>query len=536
MVPEICITAENSLAVQHYPCKGNALQEVPLVMLHGWGCDNRIWQPLLPLLNQHLHIITLDLPGFGDSLPACPESEEQLLALMEAALPGCCLLLGWSLGGMLATAFAARYPQRVNGLVTVAANACFSQRDNWQTAMPAATFDDFYRFFARQPHDCLKRFHGLQARGDVSAMSVLKHLRAAFAVAEEQVPDWQRALQLLNIMDNRSALRALRVPGLHVFGENDSLVPAAAAAAVGELNSRQRSIVLEGAGHAMPVSCPETLAETVLAFLQRSRYSFGKERVAESFGRAAASYDQAARLQKRVGQLLMEKLPAGLQPGCIVDIGCGTGFLTRQLKQKYPSASVIGLDLAEGMLQFSRSDSAAADHWVCGDAECLPLADNSVDLVFSSLTFQWCTELPTLASELERVLAPGGIVAFSSLCDGTLHELRRAWSAVDGYIHVNRFVDRREWQAALSATGLACRQLETVPEVLYYDEVLHLLRELKDIGAHNINSGQNRTLTGRRQLLTMIQAYESAQRKDGRLPATWQVLYGLATLENSEHQ
>ncbi len=517
------------LASYDYPCTGKSRLREPLVLLHGWGCDSRIWQSLLPRLNPHLSVICIDLPGFGGSASVCPHSEEQVLALLSAVLPERCTLMGWSLGGMLATAFAARFPERVNGLVTLAANACFSQREGWQCAMPAATFDEFYDFFQRQPAACLKRFQGLQARNDNQSTAVLKELRASFTVPEQQVAGWQQALQWLNRLDNRSALTALTLPGLHLFADGDCLVPATAGEAINTLNPQQKTVVLEQVGHALPISCPARLAELLLSFLDETRYRFDKARVAQSFGRAATRYDRSARLQRLVGDVLMQKLPSGREPRCIVDIGCGTGFFTRQLREKYPSAQVIGLDIADGMLRFARREATSVDHWLCADAEALPLADNSVDLLFSSLAFQWCDQVPKLVAELARVLAPGGVLAFSSLCDGTLEELRRAWSAVDGYVHVNRFVDSGLWQSSLSASGFQCQQLETVPEVLYYDEVRQLLRELKGIGAHNINSGQNPAMTGRRQLMTMIEAYESVRRDDGALPATWQVLYGLAT-------
>ena len=245
-----------------------------------------------------------------------------------------------------------------------------------------------------------------------------------------------------------------------------------------------------------------------------------KRRIADSFGRAAATYDQAAAFQRTVGANLMRRLPDRFAPADIVDLGCGTGHFSRLLAQRF-SGSVSGLDLAEGMLRFARGQ---ADHsrWIVADAERLPLRDASQDLIFSSLALQWCPDLPRALDEARRALRPGGYLAFNTLLSESLGELRQAWSHVDGYVHVNRFMPLDALQEHLSVAGFAVWHCEVERHVLRYDQLSQLLHELKAIGAHNVNPGRPGGLTGRARLRALTQAYEQCRTPQG-LPATYDV-------------
>nr|MBP9956780.1 malonyl-ACP O-methyltransferase BioC [Pseudomonas sp.] len=178
-----------------------------------------------------------------------------------------------------------------------------------------------------------------------------------------------------------------------------------------------------------------------------------KRQVAASFSRAAASYDSVAELQRAVGAELLARLPAGLAPSRWVDLGSGTGHFSRALAARFPQASGTAVDIAEGMLRHARP-LGGASRFVCGDAERLPLATASHDLIFSSLALQWCADFAAVLAEARRVLAPGGVLAFSSLCVGTLQELQGSWQAVDGFVHVNRFRRFEDYRALCEACGL----------------------------------------------------------------------------------
>jgi len=254
-----------------------------------------------------------------------------------------------------------------------------------------------------------------------------------------------------------------------------------------------------------------------------------KLQVAASFSRAAASYDSVAALQRQVGNQLLARLPSDRQPDCWLDLGCGTGYFSRVLAASYPEAEGIALDIAEGMLRHARPQGGA-QHFVAGDAERLPLRDGSVDLIYSSLALQWCEDFASVLSEARRVLRPGGLFAFSSLCNGTLQELRDSWLAVDGFAHVNRFRSLATYQALCGGCGLRVVSLEVHPEVLHFADLRQLTHELKALGAHNLNPGRPGGLTGRARIRALVDAYEGFRQPEG-LPATYQVIYGVLRKE-----
>ncbi len=257
-------------------------------------------------------------------------------------------------------------------------------------------------------------------------------------------------------------------------------------------------------------------------------FRLDRGRLRASFDRASASYESAAGLQARVAAELLERLAVfAFEPRVVLDLGAGTGRVTRELKRRYRRALVIALDLAPGMLREARRHQQWWRRFerVCGDALRLPLADASVDVVFSSLMLQWCEPLDTALAECRRVLKPEGFFAFSTFGPDTLHELRGAWASADGYNHVNHFVDVHEVGDALVRSGLMEPVLDVDRVEVGYPDALSLMRDLKAIGAHNVTAGRPRALVGRARLKRMQDAYE-AFRRDDRLPATYEVIYG----------
>lgn len=249
-----------------------------------------------------------------------------------------------------------------------------------------------------------------------------------------------------------------------------------------------------------------------------------KRQVAASFSRAAASYDGVADLQRRVGESLLSQLPA-LQPARWLDLGCGTGYFSRALQARFPQGEGLALDIAEGMLRYARP-LGGAGQFVAGDAECLPLRDGCLDLIFSSLALQWCEDFAGVLGEARRVLRPGGVLAFSSLCAGTLAELRDSWQQVDGFAHVNRFRREADYRALCAASGLELLGLQVRPQVLYFTDLRQLTHELKALGAHNLNPGRPGGLTGPARIRALVDAYERCRQPQG-LPATYQVIHAV---------
>lgn len=259
-------------------------------------------------------------------------------------------------------------------------------------------------------------------------------------------------------------------------------------------------------------------------------YRLERAAVRRAFDDASGSYDASAVLQQEVGDRMMERLDlVSIRPDTVLDAGCGTGRTAQALLRRYRGCRVVGLDLSEGMLKRARRRRARfrAPRPVCADVARLPLADDSVDLLFSNLMLQWCNDLDAVFAEFRRVLRPRGLVSFSTFGPDTLSELRRAWSQADGHVHVSRFLDMHDIGDALVRAGLAEPVMDVDYFRLTYDDVTALMRDLKAIGATNAAAGRNRGLTGRRRLDALRAAYEQF-RHDGRLPATWEVVYGHA--------
>ena len=264
-----------------------------------------------------------------------------------------------------------------------------------------------------------------------------------------------------------------------------------------------------------------------------------KRLMRRAFERAAQSYDQAAVLQREVSQRMLECLDlVKLIPRVILDAGSATGAGSRMLAGRYPDARVIGLDIAPAMLQVARQNdpwwkrrlpflSGNIPQYVGGDLERLPLAASSVNLLWSNLALQWCDDLPAAFAEFQRVLAKDGLLMFSTFGPDTLRELKQAFAGLDGHTHVNRFLDMHDIGDQLVYAGFGAPVMDMEYITLTYADLMGLLRELKAIGAHNVTSGRSRGLMGKRTWSAMLENYEKL-RIEGRLPATYEVVYGHA--------
>lgn len=259
-----------------------------------------------------------------------------------------------------------------------------------------------------------------------------------------------------------------------------------------------------------------------------------RECLMANFNAAAEGYDAIAVLQQTVSEALLERLDImKLQPRRILDLGSGTGGAGRALAGRYPRSRVVQVDIAEKMLQTARRRSRrwfSRQSFVCADASRLPFRIESMDMVFSSLMLQWCEDLDRVFTEVRRLTRGGGLFLFSSLGPATLTELRESWAEAgdtDDVVHVNRFKDMHDVGDGLIRAGFADPVMEMDEITLTYPEVRDLMRELKQLGASNVNNGRRRTLTGKRRLHAMMRAYEQ-YRQDGRLPATYEVVYGHA--------
>jgi malonyl-CoA O-methyltransferase len=258
-------------------------------------------------------------------------------------------------------------------------------------------------------------------------------------------------------------------------------------------------------------------------------YALESARVRRSFDRAAKTYDGAAVLHAEVRESLLERLQlVTLVPRVVLDAGAGTGHASRALKRRYPKATVVALDSSLEMLKVAGKQQSWLRPFerVCADAECLPLREGSVDLIVSNLMLQWCGPDAVFA-EFRRVLKPSGLLCFSAFGPDTLRELRTAWRQVDTHSHVHQFIDMHDLGDALVRNGFAAPVLDVERFTLQYLDVRKVAADLKATGAHNSTAARARGLTSPRKFAAMQAAYEQ-YRQDGRLPATYEVVFAHA--------
>jgi malonyl-CoA O-methyltransferase len=267
---------------------------------------------------------------------------------------------------------------------------------------------------------------------------------------------------------------------------------------------------------------------------------FDAKQVRRAFSRAAASYDAAAHVQRNAQARLLESLDylddpalARKPPQRVLDLGCGTGAASVALQKRWPKAQILSMDLALPMLQHTR---AACKRWnpfvqvpqpLCADARALPLAEGSVDVIFSNLCLQWVEDLGAVLNGFRRALRPQGLLLFSTFGPETLWELRNAFAYADAAPHVSPFVDIAGMGDALVNAGFFQPVVDREEDITHYPQLTALMHELRALGATNALANRRSSLTGRGRFAAAATAYE-AHRTPAGLPATWEIISAMA--------
>lgn len=260
-----------------------------------------------------------------------------------------------------------------------------------------------------------------------------------------------------------------------------------------------------------------------------------RSRVRSSFDSQAHEYDRHAIVQKRVLDRFLRLLPTGIAPGCLLDIGSGTGALLQKLAGRYPSARLTGLDMAFGMGLTARDRLAGNGRvsFVTADAEQLPFSDASFELVVSTSTFQWLENLDPAFAQIRRVLKPGGRFCFALFGEKTLFELRESYRMAEqglgegGADRTHRFKRVDDVATSIAIAGLEAEYLTSELEVENHQDVPHLLRCIRRVGAGNAAPVAGRGFAERRVMLDMMERYRSNYGSADGIPATYEVIYGV---------
>lgn len=259
-------------------------------------------------------------------------------------------------------------------------------------------------------------------------------------------------------------------------------------------------------------------------------------RIAASFHQKAVEYDRHVLVQKRVVRSLAGTIGEHLDrpPGNILDVGTGTGALLELLHARYPEARLTGMDIALNMCLLTRQKLGSSCTVVNGDAENLPFRTGVFDLAVSASVLQWVGDLSAALHELRRVVRPGGDICLSFFCDGTLGELQHCFRDAAGRssrdsdrnksrLHGFRTVD--EVTSIVSGMDFERYVVTVETEVDWYDDLHSLLRSIKNIGAGTVSGGSGIGLGWRGVLNETSRLYRERYGQEGRIPATYKVLY-----------
>ena len=245
-----------------------------IVLLHGWGLNSGVWQPLVEHLSRQYRVVTVDLPGFGHSqqhIPV-PYIVENIAAQVVETVDEPAIYLGWSLGGLVAMQIAIAHQQVCAGLITVASTPCFKQNDNWPGIKPAY-LDAFYHQLSKDIESTLNNFLKIQAMGSPHIRKDLKQLQSlimSYPLPSRAV--LASGLDLLRDTDLRTDISAIPLPFLRMYGKLDSLVPKSTIDLVNQLSSRSEHIVFEHASHAPFISHFSHFSETLCNWLERNKF------------------------------------------------------------------------------------------------------------------------------------------------------------------------------------------------------------------------------------------------------------------------
>jgi len=501
-----------------------------ILLMHGWGASSDVWHDCIESLRIHYDIYLLDLPGHGSntdsSFLSVDHFIEQFTRQHLSAMPKRFAIIGWSLGGLLASLLAQQCSDRITALVTIATNRSFVRHDNWPQAMPAAVFKKFYQQLNNNDRDAvLSRFYILQTQGAPSVRADLKRVKTLLSDSTYGDKALQQGLNWLADFDLLLCWNNLSVPTLHQFGAYDNLVPCAVAETLAAQYPSSDIKIFEHSAHLPFISERDHWLASTINFIRASDLQpiIDKREIEKSFSNAAENYDSIAAFQHAVGQKLMACLPEK-NMNRVLDLGAGTGYFSAALRQRYPAADRFEVDISARMLACCQSRNIDTVQ-VQADIESLPFLSQSFDLIYSSLSIQWCHDLEKVFQGIADSLSVGGVAVLTTLVDGSLVELKQAWASVDNAVHVNEFECEATLKASCEKAGLSVQQWSIEDDVQTFSTMRDAIRSVKDIGAHNMHPGRPKGLMGKNKYRQFVSTYNALRTEEGQWPLTYRVLY-----------
>lgn len=489
---------------------------IPCVLIAGWSANSDIFDWLMPGLAQYFQVYSVNCSNLPETLEQAVDELAEQLNFDQPAL-----IIAWSLGGNFALDLAYRYPEKVKNLCLLATTPCFIANKDWPHGVEKAAFERLHNSVKNKPEYALQQFDRLQVQGDDDAQALGKALNDYRQQSKAwSTEDLQRGLDYLASCDQRGLLAKIQQTQLWCFGENDAVVSFSTARAVQKLAPKATLIPVKNSGHLPFLKRPDQVFSALLS-LSINSVEENKQKIAMSFGRAAETYDEAAKIQAWAADHLLAKVESYTADSLVLDIGCGTGKNTAKLAEK--ASSVIGLDIAQGMIDYAKQQYPQL-HFMTADGEDLPFDDGSAEAIYSNLATQWSQQALVLFDEWFRVLKPGGKVWLSTLADKSLIELRNSFAKADNEPHVNVFPNIEQWQHYIEHAGFTIDQQELIKRTDYYQKLPDLLRSLKNIGAQTVLFRKAAKPMSKKRWQLLQSMYER-HRRDNGLPLSYQVIF-----------
>lgn len=505
-----------------------------LLFIHGWSSSSLIWTSILQRLQNQYLLYSLDLPGHGENADVQVRDIDEFLIQFERViapqLPAKYSVVGWSLGGALATHIATRFKESVQALFTICTNPDFVASPRWPYAMENEVFDTFCSRFQSDPARTIDRFYLLQAKGALDSKALASQLRANCGAIPEDCSSLFYGLEWLRCISLHAEWRSLDIPVYHSYGQFDELLHFETAEQVRHCYPAHVVRCYKRSSHLPFITEQQKWLEDFMADmdsiqsgkLKTASSGIDTKAVKSAFSRAADRYDSLATLQWRVASdLLRRETVRRIESGeAVLDLGAGTGFVGRLLPQE-AKHNFLQIDISRHMLEKAGANAGSC---VQADMDALPLKDEVFDFVVSSLSIQWSREIHALMANCYALLKPGGRMLFSTVLPGSLDEIAQAWKTVDEAEHVHDFCSGTELRNIIEKTGFAISDWVERQYSQEFYSPRDLLTSVSGIGAGNHRRDRQAGLLGKKRFNRLLQGLDGQADESGAIQLGYLVL------------
>lgn len=510
----------------------------PMLLISGWAHAAKDLEPAAEHLAATFDVTCMSPADLAMHAPhaAANGTSPYAAGLLEVlrSQPAPVWLLGWSMGGLISLEAALADPAKVAGIIFISSTARFCSDENYPQGIPERDIRALAAAVRKNPDTVLTRFFSeVEAPAESDPESLKARVQDAVAPGLDELT---RGLRYLQTIDLRRAARTLHVPAFVIHGTEDRIIPWQAGQWLIENLPGAQGSIMDDVGHALVQQDPELLANTITRFVQAATQSAPERTIARRFSASAATYQEHALVQNRVAEKLMLLVPPSDNVVRILEVGCGTGILTRYLLQNFPNATIDAIDLSPRMIATASAQLAAAPtiNWHVADAR-LFRSRYRYDLIISNCALHWIDPLIEGLHNLASLLKKDGRLAFSLMLNGTLAELHesrlRAAPTKPPLGKLLRFVEVVD---DLSLCGLAIGEQTEEIETERHPTATDFLRTIHERGLTGGLVSRAATPLNRAELHRLVELYTAAYSRGGSVRASYVVGYFTATRQKAD--